>query len=267
MTHTESERQLLTLHDGDIEACVATETVEPEQVAPRSPTFILVHGLGVSSWYFEPLKDALCEHAPVVMLDLPGFGHSPSADEPFSVEELARTVTATIEELGLDDVVLVGHSMGSQVVTEALVQTPSLARAALLITPVVNPPDRQAWRVVWTFARSSLHETIRSIYRSVLTFITTSPAWIIPHFRAMVRYRMEERLGLVPPNIPIMIMGAANDRMCPRSWLVGLHKRAQEQRGEASTWVREILGASHAVIVSHVDEVLDACLQMGEIDR
>lgn len=247
--------------------CLVTDVTGPDTQRPEHPTFVLIHGLGVSSWYFEPLKEALAEHARVVTLDLPGFGHAPQPDEPLSIAGLARSVIDTIDEMGLDDVVLVGHSMGTQVAVETLIARPDIAGAAVLITPVVTPEQRSVPRVIVSFARSSMFETVRTIYRSALTFISTDPNWIAPHFRAMVDYALEDRIGLVRADIPILIIGADHDRMCPRPFLHLLHSRAQATRAGGITRTREIVNAAHAVITSHAKEITRACLEMGKIRR
>jgi len=54
----------------------------------------------------------------VVTLDLPGHGESGAEREEWSLAGLAADVAAVVDELGLDRVVLVGHSMGGPVSLE-----------------------------------------------------------------------------------------------------------------------------------------------------
>ena len=49
---------------------------------PDLPTFVLVHGLGVSSRYFVPLAELLSRHGRVVVFDLPGFGLAALRENP-----------------------------------------------------------------------------------------------------------------------------------------------------------------------------------------
>jgi|ADGO01.1.fsa_nt_gi Predicted hydrolases or acyltransferases (alpha/beta hydrolase superfamily) len=48
----------------------------------------------------------------VFTLDLPGFGNSKPLKEPFSIDDISRKVISWIQEKGLRNVVLVGHSDG-----------------------------------------------------------------------------------------------------------------------------------------------------------
>lgn len=60
----------------------------------------------------------------VVALDLPGHGGSGAAREEWSLAGLAADVEAVVEELGLERVVLVGHSMGGPVSLETAQRLP-----------------------------------------------------------------------------------------------------------------------------------------------
>lgn len=70
----------------------------------------------------EPVADAGYR---VVTLDLPGHGASAAAEqEDWSLPGLAADVEAVIDELGLERVVLVGHSMGGPVSLETARRIP-----------------------------------------------------------------------------------------------------------------------------------------------
>lgn len=94
---------------------------------------IFVHGFSCDSsdWalqvsHFEP-------HFDVIALDLNGHGRSSEAPDAFSMKGMASDVITLAEELGLDSVILVGHSMGSRVVLQALSLRPDLFKAGVLV--------------------------------------------------------------------------------------------------------------------------------------
>ncbi|WP_122664656.1 alpha/beta fold hydrolase, partial [Pseudomonas viridiflava] len=84
---------------------------------PGARAFVLVAGLGIASTYYERLAPHLNENGPVHALDLPGFAGVPRFRGKVSIERYADAVGRVIDDLGLQDPVLVGHSMGTQVVT------------------------------------------------------------------------------------------------------------------------------------------------------
>lgn len=100
----------------------------------EGPAIVLVHGLA-GSWrnWLENIPRLSDRHR-VIAIDLPGFGASPMPSEQITMPGYGSVVAGLAQELGLaGDTVLVGHSMGGVVVTEALLRSPeSFAGACLL---------------------------------------------------------------------------------------------------------------------------------------
>ena len=89
-----------------------------------APTFVLVHGIGVSSEYFVPLAQHLVEHGDVITLDLPGFGDTTRPPHPLSIAGFAAATHKIMRFEGVKNPVMLGHSMGAQVVTEMAARDP-----------------------------------------------------------------------------------------------------------------------------------------------
>ncbi len=95
--------------------------VEPES----APAIVLVHGLG-GCWqnWLENIPHLARRHR-VVVPDLPGFGSSPMPSKwDISIPAYGRLVAEFCDALGLDDAVIVGHSMGGFVAAEAVINQP-----------------------------------------------------------------------------------------------------------------------------------------------
>jgi len=90
-----------------------------EKIRFEMATFVLVHGAWHGAWCWRdvvPLLEA--EGHRVLTPDLPGHGHDPAPATEMTLESYARRVQETVEAAG-ERVVLVGHSMGGMVVTQA----------------------------------------------------------------------------------------------------------------------------------------------------
>lgn len=97
-------------------------------------TFVMVHGLPGSHRDFRWLAPSLESHARVIRFDMPGFGGSTSISPRLS--QLAEHLLRRLDQLGLDRVVLVGHSIGGPQALLAASRAPDrVAGLALLASP------------------------------------------------------------------------------------------------------------------------------------
>jgi pimeloyl-ACP methyl ester carboxylesterase len=84
-----------------------------------SPTVVLVHGWSCDRSYWDGQLGPLSLDHRVVALDLGGHGGSGTDRESWTIESFGRDVASVADALGLEEMVLVGHSMGGDVVLEA----------------------------------------------------------------------------------------------------------------------------------------------------
>jgi len=83
------------------------------------PALVFVHGWSCDRSYWDRQVPYFSERYRVVTIDLGGHGESGLGREVWSMKAFGRDVAAVVDELGLEQVVLVGHSMGGPVVVEA----------------------------------------------------------------------------------------------------------------------------------------------------
>ena len=80
----------------------------------KGKPLIILHGLFGFSDNWQSHGKRLAEYFRVVLVDLRNHGHSGWSDD-FSYEIMAEDVLELYEDLGLEDTILVGHSMGGKV--------------------------------------------------------------------------------------------------------------------------------------------------------
>ncbi|WP_375334215.1 alpha/beta fold hydrolase [Flagellimonas sp. C4] len=97
--------------------------------------WVMVHGLGSYSKAYTKILSNLPEHVEAYALDLPGYGKTPMGDQPISMENYATIVNGFVEELGLDKVVLMGHSMGGQIAITLALKNPKWLKNLILFSP------------------------------------------------------------------------------------------------------------------------------------
>lgn len=82
----------------------------------RGPIVLLLHGWGAPAETYRLLIDHLASYRRVIAPDLPGFGDSEEPPEPWNIDRYVLFVKRFAAALGLDEVVLIGHSNGGRMV-------------------------------------------------------------------------------------------------------------------------------------------------------
>jgi pimeloyl-ACP methyl ester carboxylesterase len=81
-------------------------------------SILFLHGVWAGLRYFEPQLTALSEERRTIALDFRGHGRSEKTEQGHTVRQYARDVHEFLIQCNLDDVVLVGWSMGAAVTWE-----------------------------------------------------------------------------------------------------------------------------------------------------
>nr|WP_306239088.1 alpha/beta fold hydrolase [Ornithinimicrobium cryptoxanthini] len=211
------------------------------------PQIVLVHGIGVASTYFRRLATVLAESAGVHVLELPGFGGAPKPSAPLSVEELAAVVNAYVRSAGLDRPVLVGHSMGSQVVVEAALQEPDRVLAVVGVGCVVDPRAPTAVQQGLRLLLDFLRETPSANWAVLKDYVRTGPRWFLATVPLMLAYRTEESVRRL--QVPLLVVRGARDPIASRGWCEQLAQSAPVAQ------LVEIPRGAHAVMHTHPQAV------------
>lgn len=197
-----------------------------DRSSPESarPPVVLVHGIGMSHRYLSRLHDALTADGPVFSIDLPGYAGLPKPGRDVGVEEMARALGEVIRSLDVGAVVLVGHSMGAQWVTEVAVHAPELVSDLVLIGPVTDSEHRSLPAQMQALALDSLREppVVNAI---VFTdYLRCGVRWYLAQVRHMLTYPLEDRLSAV--SMPVLIIRGSRDPIAGMAWCRRLRDRA-----------------------------------------
>lgn len=230
---------------------------------------VLVHGIGVSGRYFAPLVDALTrmeQVARVVVPDLPGFGGSPRPPAPLTIAEHAGVIGALVTELGLGRPVLVGHSMGSQVVTEAALAAAAATEpvgGVVLVGPVADPRAPTAAGQGLRLLRDLAHERPRWTALQVREYLRCGPRWYLATLPHMLEYPTADRLAAV--TAPVLLVRGVRDSVAPAAWLDDLVAACAHRGPGARTLV--VPRGGHLAQVNGPRALADAVMRLAERSR
>jgi len=88
-------------------------------------TLLFVHSWCINKTYWLEQVAQFKEKYRVVAIDLPGFGKSGKNRKIWNNKNFSADINATIAQLGLKNVILIGHSMAGDIIIQAAIDNPS----------------------------------------------------------------------------------------------------------------------------------------------
>lgn len=106
-------------------------------------TILLLHGWGVEIETYRVLIDELKKNFKIYALDFPGFGKTPNPPITYNVEDYAKLTLEFINRLGLNNVILMGHSFGGRVIVKMVSKLGYKPEKIILIDSAGVKPKRK----------------------------------------------------------------------------------------------------------------------------
>ena len=225
---------------------VVLKRFEPRVTLPGdAPTFVLVHGLGVSSRYFHPLAAELARSAAVYLVDLPGYGAAPDPRRDVTLADHADALAATLRSAGIRAPVLVGHSMGSNVVSLVAERHPDATDRLVLLAPTLEPRLRTPGRAIRLLLADGLREPPRVFAIAATDYLVRCGLpYLLRQLPHLLADRVEERMGRLRARV--LVVDGDRDPLVPNHWV---HRLAS---GAPDTWSRIVRGPH---VIMHTDPV------------
>ena len=206
---------------------------------PARPPAVLVHGLSMSGRYLVPTARRLAADFRVYAPDLPGFGRSPLPSRALDVAELGDALARWMDACGLARAVLLGNSLGCQVIVALAARRPDLASALVLVGPTADPAGRSIPRLVARAAADVFREDPALFPVIAGDYLRAGVRRTWRTLQHLVADRPEERLPHV--GIPALVVRGSRDAIVPAAWAAEVAR--QLPRGRLLT----VPGAAHAV--------------------
>ncbi|RUR46305.1 alpha/beta fold hydrolase [Vreelandella populi] len=112
--------------------------VQPEEGSANGRTVVLMHGKNFCAGTWEDTIEALTDAGyRVIAPDQVGFCKSTKPGHyQFSFHQLATNTQALLEDLGVDDVTVMGHSMGGMLATRFALMYPEQTEQLVMVNPI-----------------------------------------------------------------------------------------------------------------------------------
>ena len=206
-----------------------------------APAIVFVHGFGCGQHMWRHVAPALEGEFRVVLLDLPGSGDADEAsydpERHASLEGYRDDLAALLVELGLDSVVLVGHSVASMIGVLLQIEHPDLVSRLVLVAPSARYVDTADY--VGGHTETDIDELLDLMSRNHLgwqdplaqmvaassdsaakgeleqAFCRTRPEYAAQF--ANVTFRGDNRADLPHVTAPTLVLQSAHDVIAPES--------------------------------------------------
>jgi pimeloyl-ACP methyl ester carboxylesterase len=136
MIWVDSKTRAAAPRDGGTLIETAIETANVKVEGQGSP-IVLIHGYGGALDWWDDIAPALAKHHRVIRLDLIGHGGTAAPASGYEITRQAELVSAVLDKLGVNRVVVVGHSLGGWVGTALASMNPKRIECLILID---SPP-------------------------------------------------------------------------------------------------------------------------------
>lgn len=206
------------------------------------PTFVLLHGIGLSHREFAGLARVLSASGRVIAFDLPGYGSSPRPPQQMSVHDHAAIVARKLKALDVGPAVVVGHSMGAQFAVELARQSPWLVDRVVLVGPVVDAGKRTLRQQAVGLLRDSALEPPKTQAMVLFDYLRCGVPWFAAQSGVMRDYPIEVTIAEIAQ--PVLIVRGSDDPIADAAWCRSLARCAPDGRAVS------IVGSRHNVLHS-----------------
>lgn len=115
------------------------------EISGKGRWLVLIHGVWATHEWWRWQVPGLSQTYKVLSLDVRGHGQSSKLERAYHVDGLTQDLEALFQEVGVDEVALVGWSMGGMISMQYYLNYPSKVKALVLIasraqkSPKLNP--------------------------------------------------------------------------------------------------------------------------------
>jgi 3-oxoadipate enol-lactonase len=124
-------------------------------VRGQGSPLVLIHGVGVGRWGWEPVVDRLARQFRVITIDNRGIGASDVPAGSYSTRVLASDVVAVLDDAGVASAGVVGTSLGGMVAQELALAHPERVDRLVLVATIPGGrltapmPLKTAYLLTW----------------------------------------------------------------------------------------------------------------------
>ncbi|MDP3948880.1 MAG: alpha/beta hydrolase [bacterium] len=224
----------------------------------KSPALLFLHGWRAEGSVWFPALENFNSENSIYCLDLPGFGKSELPREPYCVENYSEIVSGFISKLGLEKVVIIGHSFGGRVAIKFASKHPDFLRGIVLIDSAgfVNRTFLNKLKRIIAkplkpiFKLKPFHGLRKSIYRLIGSEDYMATPQLRETYLKVIGEDLSEDMKRI--DTPTMIIWGAQDKDTPLKYAHKMNESIKNSK------LSVLSGAGHFSFLDKKEEFSDA---------
>jgi pimeloyl-ACP methyl ester carboxylesterase len=96
------------------------------------PALVLIHGITSGRWSWDSVVEPFAQHFEVFIYDQRGHGSSHKPNRGYQLADYAADLDLVLDHFGLDEPLIMGHSLGGMVALEWAIGQPDRAKALVI---------------------------------------------------------------------------------------------------------------------------------------
>lgn len=238
-----------------VERFPGSHPVPDESEPPRS--YVLVHGIGVSSRYFRPLAVELAKTGAVYLVDLPGYGAAPDPRRDVTLADHAAVVASFLRETDLVNPVMVGHSMGTQIVSLLAARHPDVTDRIVVLAPTMEPVARTPGRAIGRLLHDATREPPIVFWIAITDYLfRCGLPYLLRQMPHLLNDRIEDRVGT--HRAKTLVINGDRDTVASTPWARKLGTSDEHTTFHEVNGPHVIMHTDPVMIARHITEFVDA---------
>ncbi len=194
------------------------------------PALVLVHGGGMAADSWELAVEEIHRLAPeltVLAPDVPGRRNKPGDLRKVTVADCVDSLVGDIESAGLEDIVIVGHSIGGMALPGVATKLGAARVREMIFAAAFLPPEGASLvdSLPWLFAKIARRFVSGGVPRETPRLLAR-----FAYLNGIPSHRRRFMSGkLYPESLPVLVENVSRRGMpddIPRTWILTLRDRA-----------------------------------------
>jgi pimeloyl-ACP methyl ester carboxylesterase len=208
-----------------------------------------VHGFAISGRYMLPTAQLLADEFTTYVPDLPGFGRSPRPDHALDIAQLADSLAAFLDAVGVEKATLVGNSLGCAILAAFAERHRDRLDRAVMVSPAGGRQSQPLPRAIWQLVTDAPREPLSMAAVAVPDYLHFGVADSLRLFAAMTRFPTFE--ALLALDAPVLAVLGVRDPLQPPASRI----REVVQQMHPRVTLAVMRDAAHAINFSHPREL------------